>query len=249
MTQVGEPVAVSITPPAAPPQKGSLTVTIKEQSSGDPIEGVKVKLSGPGSGEAATDSSGKAQFSGLEPGTYDIALEQDEFELKPAKAAAPVTPGGSDTVEIKVQRVILTLTMKRIHIQGLLKAARGDKSELEYGHWWVEIDGAESYGWWPGGQVGLKGTFMGVPGALNGVPHFAGGSPTRDPHHGDTAEEMFHPRVKSGQAAAAIKTCVRGFAAAYSGKWSWPWGQNCHSFQEAMMKHCKLHKGGSKKAT
>ena len=35
-----------------------------------------------------------------------------------------------------------------------------------------------------------------------------------------------------------IKSCIRKFASSYSGSWSYPWGQNCHSFQEEMMDMC-----------
>jgi hypothetical protein len=92
----------------------------------------------------------------------------------------------------------------------------------------------------------MLGTFTGVPGSLNGQgPRFRG-TPTRDPHHGDDAEEMFHPRVTSGKSAGAIKADVRSFASGYSGKWSWPFGQNCHSFQKSLMSKCGLSRSGSK---
>jgi len=66
-------------------------------------------------------------------------------------------------------------------------------------------------------------------------------------HHGDNAEEKFHPAVNSGQNAVQVKNEMRSFAKAYSGSWSYPFGQNCHSFQESMMDHCHLNKFGSKK--
>lgn len=36
--------------------------------------------------------------------------------------------------------------------------------------------------------------------------------------------------------------CVRDFANSYSGSWSWPFGQNCHSFQESAMSSCCLER-------
>jgi hypothetical protein len=125
--------------------------------------------------------------------------------------------------------------MKRKHIH-----LSGDD---KYGHWWLEMDGTESYGWWPKDHVGLTDTFFGTEGELNGQTNF-GGTPTADPHQGDSAEEEFNPTVSKddGRSDDDIKECLRSFANSYSGGWSWPFGQNCHSFQEAAMKHCRLCK-------
>lgn len=245
--QIGEGVAIALVVDK-PSAVGSLEVTILEHSSDEAVEGVSVALSGPSGGNGKTDSNGKAKFPGLQPGTYTVTVEQAEFELRPKTVAVLVGPGASEKLEMSVRRVILSLVLKRMHVKGILKGMSGDKGAIDYGHWWVEIDDAESYGWWPGAQVSLRGTFVGVSGDLNGTARF-GGTPTMDPHHGDPAEEMFHPLVANGKPASAIKDCVRAYARGYSGKWSWPWGQNCHSFQEAMMKHCGLKKSGSKKAS
>ena len=35
-----------------------------------------------------------------------------------------------------------------------------------------------------------------------------------------------------------IKSYIRKFVSSYSGSWSYPWGQNCHSFQKEMMNMC-----------
>lgn len=248
MTEIGEAVSVALGPgPPQPPPDGRLTVQVTERSSGEPVEGVTVKATGLATASGTTDANGEADLGSLPPGAYLVELEQDEFEMTPDSATASVEPGGEERLEVRVNRVLLTAVLKRIHIQGLFKAATGDKSELEYGHWWIELDGSESYGWWPSGPVGIGGTLKGVPGKLNGGPRFGGG-PTRDPHHGDSAEQAFHPRVRSGAPAADVKSCVRSFAKGYSGTWSWPWGQNCHSFQRQMMRKCALARGGSKKA-
>jgi hypothetical protein len=119
---------------------------------------------------------------------------------------------------------------------------RGDD---KYGHWWIEIDGTESYGWWPKTHVGLRDTFGGTDGELNGQTTYHG-TPTRDPHHGDDAEEEFHPVVCGDDTRTdeEIKNCLRAFARSYSGGWRWTFGagQNCHTFQQAAMEHCKLQK-------
>lgn len=118
-----------------------------------------------------------------------------------------------------------------------------NKSESDdaYGHWWVEFLG-ESYGWWPMAGVGYKETLFGTDGELNGQSSF-GGTPTTDPHHGDNDPNVEVYSVELSQmGGCSNKTCkdavddFRKFANSYSGKWSWPFGQNCHSFQEAGLK-------------
>ncbi len=132
-------------------------------------------------------------------------------------------------------REIRSITIKRNHIN--LKA--GDR----YGHWWLEIRGNESYGWYPKYRVGMLATFRGVEGELNGVTTF-NGEPTLDPHHGDAADEQFHPMVEAHDLRTEneILDCLRNFAASYSGNWQWVfgYGQNCHTFQKAAMKQCRL---------
>ena len=160
---------------------------------------------------------------------------------------------------------IITITIKRKTIkwkqlvrENVFKKLEGEEEDA-YGHWWVEL-GNESYGWWPAKGVDLLSTLTGVPGYLNGTldAHAAGiASMTRDAHHGDTADYEFHPILNTGiffstfmkygkekekkccnVTEDGIKSCIRKFASSYSGSWSYPWGQNCHSFQEEMMDMC-----------
>ena len=124
----------------------------------------------------------------------------------------------------------------------------------KYGHWWFEMKGGggkkESYGWWPKYEVGLVDTLLGTQGELNGVSTFNPRYPYRDPHHGDPADEEFHPTVEAGDTRtdAAIQKCLRDFARSYAkshnGEWRWTFGAgpNCHTFQEEAMSHCKLSK-------
>jgi RHS repeat-associated protein len=111
----------------------------------------------------------------------------------------------------------------------------------KYGHWWIEIDGTESYGWWPKHGVDYKGTLFGVDGELNGQTTF-GGTPTLDPHHGDRSVGVNEFRVygDSSVSKALYVHQIRTFAASYNGGWSWPWGQNCHSFQDRLLKETGL---------
>ncbi len=143
-------------------------------------------------------------------------------------------------------REVTLITMKRKHVN----LSRRDK----YGHWWFEVGDAsdlhsESYGWWPLSSVGTKGTFGGIAGELNGQTTF-GGLSTRDPHHGEDADQAFHPFVSLADARtdAQIADCLRQFAQAYQGEWRWTLGkgQNCHTFQEEAMRHCGLMKRSAK---
>ncbi|HVF51077.1 MAG TPA: hypothetical protein VNA19_13365 [Pyrinomonadaceae bacterium] len=149
----------------------------------------------------------------------------------PKSSPGPCIPCGCP------KRSVKSIMMKRKHMDLF--------GEDQYGHWWMEIDGKESYGWWPKGPVGIKETFGGTDGELNGQSNF-GGSATQDPHHGDPADEQFNPMTSDGDCRtdAEINNCLRSFAKSYSGEWRWTFGrgQNCHTFQESAMEHCKLKK-------
>ena len=110
----------------------------------------------------------------------------------------------------------------------------------DYGHWWVEIGSDESYGWWPQFPTGGPGALTGVDGELNGQTHF-GGTPTQDPHHGDRwGVNTFNLYTKDGKTSTGVINSVRNYAKNYSGSWSWPFGQNCHSFQEGFIEQFNL---------
>jgi len=127
-----------------------------------------------------------------------------------------------------------------------------------WGHWWTEVGTRDpdtgtftpkkSYGWWPkNGVGGVGGALGGVEGKLNK----SGGD--HDPHEGETGEAgltEFHPAMNvdtSAETYDQIKTRVLNdihtFATGYSGKWQWKlgWGQNCHTFQQAMKTKVKMH--------
>ncbi|VVB69641.1 Uncharacterised protein [uncultured archaeon] len=133
--------------------------------------------------------------------------------------------------------------LRRIVVKRKNISFKGDK----YGHWWTEIlDGPdgnplESYGWWPKNPVGVIDTLVGVEGELNGQTSF-GGSPTHDPHQGDSADEEFHPVILDIRTDDEVIDAIRRFAQGYTGEWRWTfgWGQNCHTFQVALMKYAGL---------
>lgn len=68
------------------------------------------------------------------------------------------------------------------------------------------------------------------------------GTSTRDPHHGDRSSKITTLNLYTSDAGSTngIDGKIRSFAQSYSGSWSYPFGQNCHSFQEEFIKTLKL---------
>jgi len=107
-----------------------------------------------------------------------------------------------------------------------------------WGHWWIEVDGRESYGWWPVPcPLGLRRTITGSHGTLNGLGARTDGSPTRDPYHGDEPDHAFHPTLVATKSDDQVRADIRAFAQSYVGGWCWQWWwlrnrtQNCRIFQ------------------
>jgi hypothetical protein len=155
------------------------------------------------------------------------APDTKKGDNKEAKSGSTVKKTGARYLPIKVARKDIDLT--------------GDD---KYGHWWTELEGTESYGWWPKYPVGAWGTLAGVDGELNGQTSF-GGTATLDPHHHDRSAGVNLFRVKTKDPTktdATILSEVRTFANSYSGEWRWTFGggQNCHTFQEALLKNSNL---------
>jgi hypothetical protein len=143
------------------------------------------------------------------------------------------------------------MTVKRNKVKWgeILKMQMGKNSTEPnlFGHHWMEIDGNESYGYWPNLPLtGLIETIKGVPGSVNrGEPE--------DPDHGSVGKEEFHPKIKGGaakkdcdQKCAEKADCFRQFAKDFPIKtWSYPARTstaNCHSFQREGMRKCDLEK-------
>ena len=134
------------------------------------------------------------------------------------------------------------VNIKRMQIKNIAPGT----GAVEYGHWWTEVGQSESYGWWPKKTVNLGTTLTGVPGALN-QDESAPVVPSKDPHHGDPADLEYHPMIKTDKTNLVeikkeTRDKVRDFAKGYSGTWRWTLGggQNCHTFQEALMKSVGL---------
>jgi hypothetical protein len=299
MTQVGEKVAAAVVKKEAE-KKGNLKVKVVDRCNGNAVEDAGVRV---GRQEQNTGAPGTATFSDLPVGSHSVRVEKrfpDEDYLKfiihspkkltfTRKAESKNTTVGDVEdkqtteieVEIDVYRPVEKAIFKRKHI-----ALTGD----QFGHWWVELDDTESYGWWPKYRIGsdenqgpepdkpdplpadagrmqrighrfamavysvrravydsglarmVGQTFGGVEGELNGQTSFSG-TPNKDPHHGDPgADEKFQPVIHDCRTDVEIKQCIRDFAAAYSGEWSWKFefGKNCHSFQLEMIDNCDI---------
>ena len=100
-----------------------------------------------------------------------------------------------------------------------------------YGHWWMELEGLESYGWWPAKAVGIARLFRGGPGVLNGGRSF-----TVDPNHGLPADHEFHPVLVTPRTDDEVRAAIRAFAGSFQGEWRWSTRptMNCRLFQLAL---------------
>lgn len=107
-----------------------------------------------------------------------------------------------------------------------------------YGHWWVELDGAESYGWWPArSPLSMWDVLLGGPGALNGIGTALDGGPSRDPNHGLVADYEFHPMLVRARTDDEVRDAIRRFATTFRGEWRWSVRptMNCRLFQLTLL--------------
>ncbi len=105
-----------------------------------------------------------------------------------------------------------------------------------YGHWWIELDDDESYGWWPGRHpLTFRDVLAGGPGVLNGIGISPYGTSTRDPSHGLPADYEFHPVLVRSCHDDQILADIRRFAQSFVGGWRWSTRRtmNCRLFQLA----------------
>ena len=136
--------------------------------------------------------------------------------LSQSRESGPATP-----------RVLEFVTVKR-------NVALAGRS---YGHWWVEVDGAESYGWWPErAPLRTRDVLLGGPGILNGGGTIVDGVPARDPYHGLPGDYEFHPLLVRPGTDAEVRHALRSFAGAFQGGWRWSTRptMNCRLFQLAL---------------
>ena len=172
-----------------------------------------------------------------------VAVSQASAQVK--RREPPPTRSGNQSDSSTDDNVCSDILMKRRDIR-LLKG--------DYGHWWVEIENddgtVESYGWWPkhpfirqagqGSSATLWDVVTGTDGELNAQSYKGdrAGTPTNDPHQGDPADTAFNPKLSPDSpytSCSAAAAAIREFAQRFQGGWSYPFGWNCHSFQEEMM--------------
>jgi len=248
LTQIGESVAVGADAPAEDPKPGKLKVKVVGKCTGDGLEGAEVTAFNDGNQiKKTTDASGIADIGEVSAGDHVVKVKMhfkdaDYFliivhypritwskkAIVEAVGSATVPEGGEVelVIELKVYRLVTPIVYKRKQIDPF--------GADQYGHWWTELGGGESYGWWPSRGVGIIDTIFGIPGALNGVPHFPSGTPTSDPHDSDPADQQFSPVIDDCRTDDDLKDLIRTCARGYSGNWSWFFelGNHCHTFQK-----------------
>ena len=108
-----------------------------------------------------------------------------------------------------------------------------------YGHWWLELDEQESYGWWPATvPLRVRDLVRGTDGVLNGVGLLGmTGSWSRDPNHGQPAAHAFHPVLEVATSDDQVRQDIRRFAHGYRTRWRWHWSAHrsagtCRGFQD-----------------
>lgn len=152
------------------------------------------------------------------------------------KAHQPSPPGAHP--EQALPRVLTWAVVKRID----------PRLPNTWGHWWIELDGEESYGWWPYPcPMGWKGAMLGSDGCLNGIGTAAGGTTTRDAYHGEEPDHWFHPTLVIDKSDDQVREEIRAYARSYVGgfRWQWWWlrdgADNCRTFQDGMFEAVGLH--------
>jgi hypothetical protein len=153
-----------------------------------------------------------------------------------AAAPDPVTTYGGP-------RSLLYLTVKRDNTSW----------RTLYGHWWVELNDEESYGWWPASvPLRIRDLVRGTDGVLNGVGLLGmNGTWLRDPNHGQPAAHAFHPILQVVKSDEQVRHDVRRFAHRYRSRWRWHWSAQrsagtCRGFQDDLFAAVGLADGAGR---
>lgn len=119
-----------------------------------------------------------------------------------------------------------------------------------YGHWWLEVDGQESYGWWPTAvPLQTVDLLRGTSGILNGIGLLGlKGTWYRDPNHGLEAMHAFHPTLILAKPDEQVRREIRSFAHGYRAPWRWHWTSErsagtCRAFQDELFASVGLVEG------
>jgi hypothetical protein len=122
-----------------------------------------------------------------------------------------------------------------------------------YGHWWVELDDDESYGWWPTTvPLRIRDLLRGTDGVLNGVGLLGmKGSWLRDPNHRQPAAHAFHPVLEVAKCDEQVRRDIRDFAHGYRARWRWHWSAQrtagtCRGFQDDLFAAVGLSDGAGR---
>ncbi|MGH9027629.1 MAG: hypothetical protein ACRDWD_16160 [Acidimicrobiia bacterium] len=175
------------------------------------------------------------------PRLVRAALSAIDQRRRPPCVASPRT-GLADALEAlrrpTVPRVLSYVSVKRINPRV------GDT----FGHWWIEVDGTESYGWWPDRcPIRLRDFLFGTHGTVNGLRGTcAGGTTTTDPRHLQPATHTFHPTLLVRKSDRRVRTDIRRFAQGFRGEWRWstkPTSNDCRSFQLRLFQAVGLEEG------
>ena len=158
----------------------------------------------------------------------DHSVPNDARSLSsPVPCVGPAASTGT------VPRVLSFVVIKRID----------PRLPSTWGHWWVEVDGRESYGWWPlPCPLGLRRVITGSRGTLNALGTATEGTATRDPYHGDEPDHSFHPTLVVAKSDDQVRADIRAFAHGYVGGFRWPWwwlrkpAESCRTFQWGLFK-------------
>jgi hypothetical protein len=109
-----------------------------------------------------------------------------------------------------------------------------------FGHWWLEVDDTESYGWWPDRcPLRVRDFFFGASGTVNGLDGSCrGGTTMTDPHHGEPAQHSVHPTLIARKSDRQVRSDIRAFARSFTGEWRYstkPTSNDCRSFQMQLL--------------
>ena len=104
----------------------------------------------------------------------------------------------------------------------------------EYGHWFEILSPEESYGFWPTNGVDLWGTLFGVDGSVNR-------GDANDPdlerylNGGMPGAQRFDLYVPADITDDKARQLARDYQEAFRSQWSYPVGNNCHTFIEGFL--------------
>jgi uncharacterized surface anchored protein len=88
-------INLEVTDDPIPPEKGTLVVTVTEETSGNPVPGAKVTVDGT---EYTTDENGKVTLTDIPAGNYDVAVTEvpEGYDVKTGKTGTVTVPEGGE---------------------------------------------------------------------------------------------------------------------------------------------------------